>query len=472
MAVNSGNVDIVTDHGFKNIPECEHGPALLFSRFDKKCGAERHFFACSAFRDRKACPFFKWADEVKISKDNRVFQNTKTGLWPSYSHAEMRKRFCEFKELTESERHFCTNCGLMLLPGEQKSHEGQGHTVRSNISDKILAKPTELFTPLENNKTFAQYLFSSATVDFILDTLNSLHVTHILCVGCPRIHEALQTRCKNGLSPKSLLLDLDHRYLQVFPESQFCRYNMLNHHFFGGESDQQTYSDFITGNAGKVAMVIDPPFGVMVDALTVTINRIQEEWRANRKCTDTEKMPVFWFFPYFMEQRVVTPTTGYTMLDYKVDYDNHALFKGEKGRKKGSPVRIFTNLPAKQIILPASEGYWYCEKCERYSSEENKHCNKCNTCPTKDGNTYTHCDKCNRCVKPSRVHCDTCNICDLQDHKCGQSVSKGCHICGDMGHKRRECPERQSVSENSSNKRPVKRKGQSKAPHMKKKKRK
>ncbi|XP_060596629.1 rRNA N6-adenosine-methyltransferase ZCCHC4-like [Ruditapes philippinarum] len=378
MAVNSGNVDIVTDHGFKNIPECEHGPALLFSRFDKKCGAERHFFACSAFRDRKACPFFKWADEVKISKDNRVFQNTKTGLWPSYSHAEMRKRFCEFKELKESERHFCTNCGLMLLPGEQKSHEGQGHTVRSNISDKMLAKPTELFTPLENNKTFAQYLFSASTVDFILDTLNSLHVTHILCVGCPSLIE----------------------------------------------------------------------------------------------CTDTEKMPVFWFFPYFMEQRVVTPTSGYTMLDYKVDYDNHALFKGEKGRKKGSPVRIFTNLPAKQIILPASEGYWYCEKCERYSSEENKHCKKCNTCPTKDGNTYTHCDKCNRCVKPSRVHCDTCNICDLQDHKCGQSVSKGCHICGDMGHKRRECPERQSVSENFSNKRPVKRKGQSKAPHMKKKKRK
>jgi hypothetical protein len=57
---------------------------------------------------------------------------------------------------------------------------------------------------------------------------------------------------------------------------------MLNHHFFGGESEQQTYSDFITGNAGKVAMVIDPPFGVMVDALTVTINRIHEQWRANK----------------------------------------------------------------------------------------------------------------------------------------------------------------------------------------------
>jgi hypothetical protein len=46
------------------------------------------------------------------------------------------------------------------------------------------------------------------------------------------------------------------------------------------------------------------------------------------------------------------------MIFLQVDYDNHALFKGEKGRKKGSPVRIFTNLPAKQIVLPESEGYW------------------------------------------------------------------------------------------------------------------
>ncbi|XP_045216868.2 rRNA N6-adenosine-methyltransferase ZCCHC4-like [Mercenaria mercenaria] len=473
MAVNSGNVDVVVQHDIINIPECEHGPALMFSRFDKKYGSERRFFACSAFRDRKACPFFKWADEVKGSNKNRpVYHTGETGLWPSYSHAAMRKRFSEFKKLKESERYICTNCGLLLLPGERTSHEGQGHKLRSNISNEMLVKPTQLFTPLENNKTFAQYLFSTSTVDFILDTLSSLNVTHILCVGCPRIHEAVQIRCKDESSQQlqSLLLDLDHRFLQVFPQSQFCRYNMLNHHFFGGDTDRQTYNDFIAGNAGKkVAMVIDPPFGVMVDALNITINRIQEDSRDNRGCEDANEMPVFWFFPYFMEQRVVTPSSSYTMLDYKVDYDNHDLFRGEKGRKKGSPVRIFTNLSPKMIALPASEGYCYCKECEQYRALENKHCNKCSTCPTKDGNTYIHCDKCSRCVKPSRVHCETCNICDLPEHKCGQSVTKGCHICGAMDHKRRECPNKKSLTE-SSNPRPIKRKGSHQPLHKKKKK--
>ena len=41
----------------------------------------------------------------------------------------------------------------------------------------------------------------------------------------------------------------------------------------------------------------------------------------------------------------------------KVDYDNHALFKGDM-RKKGSPVRIFTNLPANTVLHPESQGYW------------------------------------------------------------------------------------------------------------------
>jgi len=29
-------------------------------------------------------------------------------------------------------------------------------------------------------------LFSAQTVDFVLDTLSGLGVTHVLCIGCPR----------------------------------------------------------------------------------------------------------------------------------------------------------------------------------------------------------------------------------------------------------------------------------------------
>lgn len=475
MAVNSGNIDVIIEHDVENIPLCNHGPTLLFSRYDRKSGSERRFFACSAFRDRKACPFFRWADDVKnVDKDKWVHHSD--GLKHTFSHEEMRKRLTQIKKLDESERSLCIDCGLLLLPGEQKSHNGQGHTLRSNISKELLGKPSQLFKPLEDNKTFAQYLFSHSTVDFVIDTLVSLDITHVLCIGCPRIHEAVKQKYQDETATglRSLLLDLDHRYLQLFPPSEFCLYNMMNHHFFGGESDQDTYSDLIREKDGqKVAMVIDPPFGVMVDALTATINKIQDEWRQAKGIdgTHSDQMPVFWFFPYFMEQRVVTPTSGYTMLDYKVDYDNHDLFRGEKGRKKGSPVRIFTNLSPGLITLPASQGYWYCDQCKAYRSKENKHCFRCETCPTKDGNTYIHCQKCNRCVKPSRVHCDKCNICDLPQHNCGQSVSKGCHICGDLDHKRRDCPKKLSQTENNTSG-SAKRKGSNGQSLRKKKKRK
>lgn len=58
---------------------------------------------------------------------------------------------------------------------------------------------------------------------------------------------------------------------------------MLNHHFFEGSSDYETYQDFIWEKDGrKVVMVIDPPFGVMVDALMATLNKIQDEWRKTK----------------------------------------------------------------------------------------------------------------------------------------------------------------------------------------------
>ena len=37
---------------------------------------------------------------------------------------------------------------------------------------------------------------------------------------------------------------------------------------------------------------------------------------------------------------------------------SHWLFTGNKGRKQGSPVRIFTNLPPADITLPTDDGYW------------------------------------------------------------------------------------------------------------------
>lgn len=86
---------------------------------------------------------------------------------------------------------------------------------------------------------------------------------------------------------------------------------------------------------------MDPPFGGRVEPLADTVNAIMKVYKNG-------KLPVFWVFPYFMEQHLFNNFPDFTMLDYKVDYDNHPLFKkDEKGRKFGSPVRIFTNVDPK-----------------------------------------------------------------------------------------------------------------------------
>lgn len=42
-----------------------------------------------------------------------------------------------------------------------------------------------------------------------------------------------------------------------------------------------------------------------------------------------------------------------------MDYDNHPLYKHRKTGSKLSPVRLFTNIPPKDVVLPKDEGYRY-----------------------------------------------------------------------------------------------------------------
>ena len=145
-----------------------------------------------------------------------------------------------------------------------------------------------------------------------------------------------------------------------------------------------------------------------------------------------------------------------TMIDYKVDYDNHALFnlsdstEGSKGRKHGSPVRIFTNIKPSLIELPAEDGYKYCKRCEKWIAAENKHCKKCNACTSKDGRRYIHCDICERCVKPTWKHCEKCKRCTLEQHNCGikPKLTGRCFKCSALDHLEKNCPTSIVVSAN------------------------
>lgn len=139
------------------------------------------------------------------------------------------------------------------------------------------------------------------------------------------------------------------------------------------------------------------------------------------------------------------------MSDYKVNYENHQLFKTDcNGKKYGSPIRIFTNIPLSLLKLPESDGYKYCKICQKWVSNENKHCEKCKTCTSKDGRTYIHCNKCNRCVKPTWTHCHTCRRCLLENHECNKKliISGRCFKCNKFGHTKNNCEASNEEPEN------------------------
>ncbi|XP_037011415.2 rRNA N6-adenosine-methyltransferase ZCCHC4 isoform X2 [Artibeus jamaicensis] len=410
-------------------PLCPHGPTLLFVKVSHGKEETRRFYACSACRDRKDCDFFQWEDEKLSGARLAAREARNRRCQPPLSRTQCVERYLKFIKLPLSQRRFCRRCQQLLLPGDWEEH--QEHQVVGDISITQLKRPSRLLSPLENKKTNAQYLFADRSCQFLVDLLSALGFRRVLCVGTPRLHELIRLKASGDKSNiKSLLLDIDYRYSQFYMEDSFCHYNMFNHHFFDGEG----------GEGEAVIMVADPPFGGLVEPLAVTFKKIIAMWKKGQSQDNShEELPIFWIFPYFFESRICQFFPSFRMLDYQVDYDNHALYKHGKTGRKQSPVRIFTNIPPSKIALPAEEGYRFCPLCQRYVSLENQHCEHCGSCTSKDGRKWNHCFLCKKCVKPSWIHCSTCNCCALPDHSC-EGPKDGCFVCGELDHKRSTCP--------------------------------
>ncbi|KAJ6659412.1 hypothetical protein lerEdw1_019144 [Lerista edwardsae] len=370
-------------------PHCPHGPTLLFSKMLDEKEEGRRFYACSACRERKDCNFFQWENE-KVS-EARLLAREKYNQshQPPFSHTENVARYKEFVLLPLSKRKFCQECQQLLLPGEWGRHAG--HQLLSDISPAQLKRPSRLLCPLENKKTNAQYLFADRSCQFLLDLVVALGFKRVLCVGTPRFHELIKFQASQGQKNciKSLLLDIDFRYSQFYTEGDFCHYNMFNHYFFGGEAAYEVCQKFLQQNRGQdVIMVTDPPFGGLVEALAFSFKKLIAMWRQTGDADPSSKeLPILWIFPYFFESRILEFFPDFTMLDYQVDYDNHALYKHGKMGRKQSPVRIFTNLSPHLVMLPVEEGYRFCSLCQRYVSLNNQHCEICNSCTSKLGFT-------------------------------------------------------------------------------------
>ena len=191
------------------------------------------------------------------------------------------------------------------------------------------------------DKKEAQYFFSPSTSSLLRSTMASLGVTDVLAVGCPSVVEHLPP------ATSSLLLDLDFRFQAFHPPSAFLWYNMFNGHSFHGDST--VLRDFII-SASKLLIMVDPPFGAKAELVWRAVQRFREQVEA---LNISASVWVVWVFPYFMERQVAA-ASGLAMADYRVTYSNHKDFGEEGGRKQGSAVRLFTDIPLRWDPSPCT----------------------------------------------------------------------------------------------------------------------
>uniref|UniRef100_A0A2S2QQ38 Zinc finger CCHC domain-containing protein 4 n=1 Tax=Sipha flava TaxID=143950 RepID=A0A2S2QQ38_9HEMI len=400
------HMDSLNEH-----PYCSHGPTLLFSRgIDNK-----KFYACSAHRERKKCSFFVWENQLESIGQKYLDQYERNPIVTKMTRFKLESRFNELKKLNPEERCYCQNCGKLFSKTQKDLHIDHSEMLIENIDDFKLSHPSQLFRPLQESKSESQYFFTENTIEMLTKMFHCVGTTNVICIGAPTIHERILHSIP---SISSILLDIDHRYLQFYECDHFRWFNMYNCHVLE-ECDSDLVLENILTQTDSTAVFIDPPFGGRLEPLAYTLNKFDQI----RKKHNKSLLSKFLVLPYFMERFVIKCIPGMSMLDYKIDYINHKKFNST-GRNKGSPIRIFTNVDQCKISLPVEENYKYCDECNRWVCSDNEHCYKCNSCTSKNGRKYIHCNLCKRCVKRTWKHCKKCNKCCLLDHRCNRSLNR------------------------------------------------
>lgn len=325
-----------------NRPSCPHGPTLLFETINQG----KQFFACSASRNRKECNFHLSYDDFKKGKQ-LLGPTLQENQVPSvvFDNHRLKKMLL----LAEAKRSFCKDCVMMLLPEEIAVH--RGHNIKSSVAISRIRKPTKLLASETSSKYTAQFYFDKSSKKVITSNLLAHGRTRVVCIGTTSIHESIQlTSQSTGM--ESILLDLDHRLGQFFPSSKFVHYNMFNHHFLEGKKGEKKLTNFIQKSAKEqLVLVIDPPFGGMVEALAESIKKIFG--------LAGFEIPLILAFLDVNRRRINEFMPQVKMTDYVLTY------KG-KSRKKFSRAKLFTSLPLQSFKLPEEEGYEYCSKCKMY----------------------------------------------------------------------------------------------------------
>jgi len=318
------------------------------------------------------------------------------------------KRGVKGKPVEESEKWVCSF-----------DRNGPCHFEKMETTKKKILKQTktlkpdwiEHFVTNTNDKTQGQYFFSDETIKLILANVKS--TSSVLLVGCPSLVVPLVNK-----GHKVKLLDIDQRFLSIFPPNMFSLFNMMNGHFF---TEIDEFDSFLQKVDKKLVIIADPPFGVQIDVLMRTLKML------GSKCN--KPVQYLTFFPWFHHKRFAS----YDLFpsDYRVTYASHSKMNRNK------TVRIFSN-KLKRFRLPLDE-YKNCDKCKKYVHKTQFHCKLCNQCADISGRRVKHCDHCNACTVAHQPHCVACGKCQPKEHVCRVPVKSECFLCGQVGHKQSDC---------------------------------
>lgn len=124
---------------------------LLFERFFKD-GKPTKFFACSACRDKKQCPFFQWEHE-KISPARQQAHNDiikRSKPLPQQLHYSKEMEKLRRSKNSDILWTFCHDCNVLAWDGEHTNHCTQSST---DVNE--LWYPSMILKPLDNVKVQA-----------------------------------------------------------------------------------------------------------------------------------------------------------------------------------------------------------------------------------------------------------------------------------------------------------------------------
>lgn len=294
-----------------------------------------------------------------------------------------------------SQRGFCVDCSkLVVIDDVETTNQHENHVMKLNLSISAVQSPSKLLAQHKRNKQEAQYHFRSSTTLFLVNLLKDLGLTNLICIGTTTIHECIQQNYIDK-NIRSILLDIDDRYSQFYLPSQFIHFNMFNYHFFDKSGLSMLEWFLRKSKPNEIALIVDPPFGGLMEALSQTVLKINELIQTIHELDQSYQLKVLLIMPYYLEKMVVKNFQSVYMSDYRIIYMNHRKLKNSN-----SSVRLFTNIEGTQLRLPEKR-YKFCTKCQRYVSLTNVHCDKCKNCTAS--------------AKPMK-HCDPCGVCRIYNH--------------------------------------------------------